>query len=101
MMVKDYLENCGGGPVRSKDLARRLGFPSVRQLQKEVEAERRAGALILSDPCGEGYFISTDPTELRRFVRTLHSRARNTVRSAEAAQRALDELEGQMRMEGI
>ena len=98
MIVKYYLEACGGGPVPSKELARRLGFSSVRQLQKQVEAERAAGAVILVDGRGDGYYLSSDPIELARFVRTLNARARHTAKAAESARRALDELTGQTRI---
>lgn len=86
--------------IPSKALAEALGFRSVRELQKTVELERAAGAVILSDPCGGGYYISDDPEELRRFTRTLNARARNTLRAAESAQRALDAATGQERMDG-
>lgn len=76
-------------------LAEALGFRSVRELQKAVEAERAAGAVILSDPCGGGYYLSDDPEELRRFTRTLNARAKNTLKAAESAQRALDTATGQ------
>ena len=84
--------------IPSKALAEALGFRSVRELQKAVELERAAGAVILSDPCGGGYYLSDDPEELRRFTRTLN--ARNTLRAAESAQRALDAATGQERMDG-
>ena len=86
--------------IPSKVLAEALGFRSVRELQKAVELERAAGAVILSDPCGGGYYLSDDPEELRRFTRTLNARARNTLRTAESAQRALDAATGQERMDG-
>lgn len=54
--------------IPSKDLAQLMGFRSVRELQKAVEAERAAGAVILSDPSGGGYYLSNDPVELRRFT---------------------------------
>lgn len=86
--------------VKSKELARRLGFKSVRELQKQVESERAAGYVIISDPSGSGYFLSDDPIELRRFVNTLNARAANTIRASESAQRALDAATGQQRVEG-
>lgn len=86
--------------IPSQTLASILGFRSVRDLQKAVEAERAAGYVILSDTTGGGYYLSDDPDELRRFTRTLYARARNTMRAAESAQRALDAATGQMRMPG-
>ena len=90
MKVFDYLRHGKENAIPSKTLAKALGFQSVRDLQKQIERERAAGAVILSDPCGGGYYLSNDPDELRRFTRTLNARAKNTLRAAESAQRALD-----------
>lgn len=81
--------------ISSAALAEIMGCKSVRELQKMVERERLAGAVILSDTHGGGYYLSDDPAELRRFVRTLNARARNTLRAAESAQEALNAIEGQ------
>lgn len=86
--------------IPSKTLADALGFRSVRELQKAVERERAAGAVILSDPCGGGDYLSDDPEELRRFTQTLNARAKNTMKAAESAQRALDAATGQERIAG-
>ena len=67
-------------------------FRSVRELQKQVENERAAGMVILSDPHGGGYYRSNDPRELKQFIRTIYARAGNTLRAAESAQRALDAM---------
>ena len=100
MKVYKSLQYGRENAIPSKTLAEVLGFRSVRELQKAVEQERAAGAVILSDPCGGGYYLSDDPEELRRFTRTLNARARNTLRAAESAQRALDAATGQERIEG-
>lgn len=97
-MVRDSLRLGRAAAIASKPLAEALGFRSVRELQKEVERERSAGAVIISDPCGAGYFLSDDPVELLRFIRTLEARARKTAMAAESARKALDELIGQERM---
>lgn len=86
--------------IPSRELARSLGFRSVRELQKQVERERAAGAVILSDPCGGGYYLSDDPAELARFTRTLNARARNTAKAAQSAQKALDAATGQESIAG-
>ena len=95
MKIFDSLKYGRENAIPSKELAETLGFRSVRDLQKAVEAERAAGAVILSDPCGGGYYLSDDPAELRRFTRTLNARAKNTLKAAESAQRALDAATGQ------
>ncbi len=98
--VRDSLFYGRANAIPSRALAKSLGFRSVRELQKAVEAERSAGAVILCDSQGAGYYLSDDPHELRRFVRTLNARARNTIRAAESAQRALNNLTGQESMSG-
>ena len=100
MKVFDFLRYGKENATPSKILAKALGFQSVRDLQKQIERERAAGAVILSDPCGGGYYLSNDPEELRRFTRTLHARARNTVKAAQSAQRALDAATGQESIQG-
>lgn len=90
MKVFDFLSYGKENAIPSKTLAKALGFQSVRDLQKQIERERAAGAVILCDSQGAGYYLSNDPHELRRFTRTLNARAKNTMKAAESAQRALD-----------
>lgn len=86
--------------IKSKVLAEMLGYKTVRELQKQVEAERAAGYVILCDSHGAGYYLSDDPAELARFTRTLNARARNTIKAAKSAQMALDAATGQESMAG-
>lgn len=90
MKVFDFLHYGRENAIPAKALAEALGYRSVRDLQKQIELERAAGGVILSDPCGGGYYLSNEPAELLRFTRTLNARAKNTLRAAESAQRALD-----------
>lgn len=99
-LVRDSLRYGKDGAIASKTLAKALGFRSVRELQKQIERERSAGAVILSDPRGGGYYLSNDPVELLRFTRTLNARARNTIKAAQSAQMALDAATGQESIEG-
>lgn len=99
-IVYESLQHGRENAVKSAELAKRLGFKSVRELQKQVEAERANGYVILSDSQGAGYYLSNDPVELRRFVNTLNARAANTIRASESAQRALDATAGQEKTEG-
>lgn len=100
MKVRDSLRYGKENAIPSKALAEALGFRSIRELQKAVERERAAGAVILSDSKNGGYYLSNDPDELRRFTQTLNARARNTMKAAQSAQRALDAATGQESMEG-
>ena len=99
-IVRDSLRYGKAEAIASKPLAEALGFRSVRELQKQIERERSAGAVILSDPCGGGYYLSSDPAELLRFTRTLNASARNTIKAAQSAQMALDAATGQESIAG-
>ena len=99
-LVRDSLRYGKAQAIASKRLAEALGFRSVRELQKQIERERSAGAVILSDPCGGGYYLSDDPEELMRFTRTLNARARNTIKAAQSAQMALNAYIGQESIAG-
>ena len=98
--VYEALRHGKENAIQSKVLAKVLGFRTVRDLQKQIERERAAGYVIISDPCGGGYYLTEDPTELARFARTLNAGAMNTIKAAQSAQMALDAATGQERMEG-
>lgn len=100
MKVFDSLHYGRENAIPSKVLADALGFQTVRDLQKQIERERAAGAVILSDSHGAGYYLSDDPEELLRFTRTLNARARNTIKAAQSAQMALDVATGQESITG-
>ena len=82
--------------IKTKELLRLTGFSTSRELQEQIHAERRAGALILSK-ChdGGGYFMPSEgergKTEIRAFERTLRRRAANTFAALKAAKAALKE----------
>lgn len=99
-IVYDALHYGKENAIKSKDLAKLLAFHTVRELQKQIESERAAGFVILSDPCGAGYYRSNEPEELRRFTRTLIARAKNTAAAAKSAQIALDAVTGQQSVAG-
>ncbi|MBC5725919.1 hypothetical protein H8S45_10680 [Agathobaculum sp. NSJ-28] len=99
MKITDYLPTGKENAIPSKTLAEILGFDTVRELQKAIERERQAGAVILSTCTeGGGYFLPANETEIREFIRTLSNRAKNTRRSMESALDALDGMTGQMRL---
>ena len=92
--------------IPTRDLVERAGAHSARDLQSEIEAERAAGALILSKGGkGGGYFLpaagETGRREIAAFIRTLNARAVSTQRTLKAARRALAELDGQAVMEEV
>lgn len=97
--IFDLLPDGREAAIPARDLARMAGLSSTRLLQRQIEQERAGGAVILSRSDG-GYYRSSDPEELRRFIRTLDARAKNTARAAASARQALDAATGQTRMEG-
>lgn len=81
--------------IPTQQLVTLCGYRSARELQKEIERERMAGALILSKGGSGGYFLPDDGEAGRReiaaFVRTVNARAVNSLRTLKAARRALGE----------
>lgn len=77
--VQEVLDYGKENAIGSQDLADLLRYESIRELQKEIARERKAGAVILST-CedGGGYFLPADDGEVKRFIRTLENRAKNT-----------------------
>lgn len=97
--IYDLLPDGREAAIPARDLARIAGVSSTRLLQRQIEQERAGGAVILSRSDG-GYYRSSDPDELRRFIRTLDARSRNTAKAMRSAQAALDALTGQDRVKG-
>lgn len=83
-----------------RDLVFRLGFKSKRELQKQIELERKCGYVILADFSGRGYFRSKEPDDLKRFIRTMEAKARNTRIAIISAERELNNATGQTVVDG-
>ena len=69
-----------------RDLVHITQWPE-RAIRKEIEVERRSGALILSDN-RNGYFLTDDPAEAQRFAHSMLHRSREIARTARAVERA-------------
>lgn len=84
--------------ISTAQLVQMTGHRNARQLQKQIEAERAAGALILSSSRG-GYYLPGEGAqgraEILAYKKTLYARAINTFRAAKAARLALKVLDGQ------
>lgn len=78
-VVMEALHTGKENAISAQELCTYLGFNSVRELQHEIARERNAGAVILST-CqdGGGYFLPENDREVRQFIKTLESRAKNT-----------------------
>ena len=99
-IVYDTLPYGRNNAISWRDLANRLGFKSKRELQKQIESERKCGYVILTDFTGKGYFRSEEPDDLKRFIRTMEAKARNTRIAIISAERELNKATGQTAFDG-
>ena len=86
--------------IPAADLARALGFSSIRRLQQDIAKSRAAGQIICSSTTG-GYYLPADHEEIEAFVHSLESRAKKTFMALRSAREALREPEGQLSLEDI
>lgn len=96
-MIEKFLLEGKQNAIASQTLADLAGCKSVRELQEIVARERAAGAVILST-CrhGGGYFlpIPGNRHEVVEYIKTLRSRAKNTLVAIESAEAYLRQIEG-------
>lgn len=92
-MVEEVLKTGQRNALSPEYLAKRLNLGTVRALQKQVEKERREGAVILSTsiPPG-GYYLPENEREVRQFIRTLENRADNTLGALKSARAYLEKV---------
>ena len=70
-----------------------------RSIRRRIQAERKAGKLILSD-CLHGYFLPENPSDVQRFARSMSRRAAEIASIARAAEATLADMAGQERIAG-
>lgn len=78
--IADFLGRSRETARTGRELCAALDMDS-RTLRQRIEAERRAGALIVADNAS-GYWITDDPGEAQRFARSMQHRARAIERAA-------------------
>lgn len=86
MRIADLLSHGPENGQTITDLERLTGCQS-REIRKQIERERRAGTLIISDNA-HGYYLTDDPAEAQRFARSMQHRAREILRTARAIEGA-------------
>ena len=62
-------------------------FRSGWKVRRQIERERRAGELIVSNN-RDGYYLTDDPAEAQRFARSMRGRASEIVKTARAIEEA-------------
>lgn len=80
------------------DLVRMTGL-NERVVRARIQAERKAGILILAD-CQHGYFLPGSEHEISRFIRSMNHRAREISAISRAAEDATARLTGQEQIGG-
>lgn len=84
--IADFLSYGSENGVTLRHLEKLADLPG-REVRRQIERERRAGALIISDN-QHGYFLTDDPAEAQRFARSMQHRAREILRTARAIEGA-------------
>ncbi len=86
MRVADLLPHGAENGVNLRYLEKMTGLDG-REVRRQIERERRAGELIISDN-RNGYYLTDDPAEAQRFARSMQHRAREILRTARAIEEA-------------
>lgn len=86
MRIADLLSHGPENGVTLRHLEKLTGRDG-RTVRRQIERERREGALILSDN-KSGYFLASDSAEAQRFTRSMQHRARAIIKTARAIEGA-------------
>ena len=70
-----------------------------RTIRRRIQAERKAGKLILAD-CKYGYFLPTSTLDIQRFISSMSRRSREIAAISYAAEDALLKMTGQETLRG-
>lgn len=70
-----------------------------RSIRRRIQAERKAGKLILAD-CKNGYFLPTSTLDIQRFISSMSRRSREIAAISRAAEDALLKMTGQETLRG-
>ena len=82
------------------DLCVLTGIDSVRGLRGAIARERKAGAVILSNPYG-GYFLPGNKQEVEEFVKEQDRKARSIMVALQSARQYLRADENQISIEDL
>ncbi len=86
MRIANLLSHGPENGITLRHLEKLFDLPG-REVRRQIERERRAGELIISDN-QHGYYLTNDPAEVQRFARSMKHRARQILRTARALERA-------------
>lgn len=99
--VVDLLSYGAANAICMADLVKLTGRDN-RTIRAEIHKERRRGVPIVSENSDgvRGYYIAETSDELRRFARSMTHRAGEILAVARAAEKTLDDFEGQESIDG-
>ena len=92
-MIEELLHTGIQNALSPEYLTAAAGLDSVRAVQKQIERERREGAVILSStvPPG-GYYLPANRNEVMQFIRTLENRSLGTMEALQSARKYLQQF---------
>lgn len=96
--ISDLLHPGAENGIKLLELVKLTG-QEERIVRRRIQAERKAGKLILSD-CLHGYFRPASEQEARRFIRSMSGRAAEIAAVSRAAEAALADMAGQEQIAG-
>lgn len=84
--------------IHSCDLEKIMKCESSSELRKMISTARINGTedgTVICSNSSDGYWRSRDITEIRKFVRSMHSRATQILMACEPAEKILEVWEGE------
>lgn len=95
-MIFEILPLGAANAISGSQIAERLGMER-RDVTKQIERERQAGAAICAAVSGDdrGYFMAGDPGELALYLRSLDRRIKNVQKTRRALDSTLSMMTGQ------
>lgn len=99
-MIAELLKVGKQNATTTPELCILSGIDSVRGLRGAVARERKAGAVILSNPYG-GYYLPGNREEVEEFVREQDRKARSIMVALQSARQYLKADENQISIEDL
>lgn len=98
METYEYIPLGKENAIHSHDLEEILGCECSSELRRMISTARingTADGTVICSNSSDGYWRSRDIAEIRRFVRSMHSRATQILLACEPAEKILAALEGE------
>ena len=92
-LISDLLHEGAENGTTLAELVQLTG-EDERSIRRRIQAERKAGKLILAD-CKNGYFLPTSTLDIQRFISSMSRRSREIAAISRAAEDALLKMTGQ------